>query len=121
MQCPQSRGLGEYSADRLGQSCVRCIERLHIKRDLTLQDRIKCGKIHIMEGICYGQYREKKTPWPESASELYRLSDRRVSAKLVPTFADRALHVVSVTDPYGHILEFLDRSRYFFFQEASQL
>jgi hypothetical protein len=30
----------------------------------------------------------KKTPWPQSASELYRPSDRRLSAKLVPTFAD---------------------------------
>jgi hypothetical protein len=30
-----------------------------------------------------------KTPWPEFASELYRASDRRLSAKLVPTFADR--------------------------------
>jgi hypothetical protein len=29
------------------------------------------------------------TLWHESASELYRLSDRRLSAKLVPTFADR--------------------------------
>jgi hypothetical protein len=29
----------------------------------------------------------KKTPWSESASELYRPSDRRVSAKLLPTFA----------------------------------
>jgi hypothetical protein len=28
----------------------------------------------------------KKTPWPQSASELYRPSDRRLSAKLVPTF-----------------------------------
>jgi hypothetical protein len=31
----------------------------------------------------------KKTPWPESASELYRPSDHRLSAKLVPTFANR--------------------------------
>jgi hypothetical protein len=28
-------------------------------------------------------------------------------------FADRRCHVVSVTDPYGRILGFLDRSRYF--------
>jgi hypothetical protein len=28
--------------------------------------------------------------------------------KLVPTFADRGCHVVSVTDPYGRILIFLD-------------
>jgi hypothetical protein len=27
--------------------------------------------------------------------------------------ADRMCHVVSVTDPYGRILGFLDRSRYF--------
>jgi hypothetical protein len=28
-------------------------------------------------------------------------------------FADRGCHVVGMTDPYGHILGFLDRSRYF--------
>jgi hypothetical protein len=42
-------------------------------------------------------------------------------AKLVPTFADRACHAVSVTDPSGRILGVLDRSRYFFFQVALQL
>jgi hypothetical protein len=35
-------------------------------------------------------------------------------------FADRRCHVVSVTDYYGRILGFLDRSRYFFFQVAPQ-
>jgi hypothetical protein len=29
--------------------------------------------------------------------------------------------MVSATDPYGHILRFLDQSRYFFFQVALQL
>jgi hypothetical protein len=33
-----------------------------------------------------------------------------MSAKLVPTSADRGSHVVSVTDPYGRILGFLDRT-----------
>jgi hypothetical protein len=61
----------------------------------------------------------KQTSWCESASE--RARDRRLSAKLVPNFADRVCHVVSVTDPYGRILGFLDRSRYFFFQVAPQL
>jgi hypothetical protein len=28
-------------------------------------------------------------------------------------FADRGCHVVSVTNPYGRILDFLDRSLYF--------
>jgi hypothetical protein len=52
---------------------------------------------------------KKNTPWSESASELCRPSDRRLLAKLVPTFADRGSHVVSVMDPYGRILDFLDR------------
>jgi hypothetical protein len=55
----------------------------------------------------------KQTPWSESASELHRPSDRRLSAKWLLTFADRGCHVVSVTDSYGRILGFLDRSRYF--------
>jgi hypothetical protein len=49
----------------------------------------------------------KKPPWPESESELYRPRDRRVSAKLVPTFLDRGCHVVSVMDgslrPYSRL------------------
>jgi hypothetical protein len=54
--------------------------------------------------------KQKQTPWPESASELYRPSDRRLSAKIVPTFEDIGCHVVSVTDPYGRILSFLGTS-----------
>jgi hypothetical protein len=55
----------------------------------------------------------KQTPWSESTGELYRLSDRCFSAKWLPTFADKGCHLVSVTDPYGRILGFPDRSRYF--------
>jgi hypothetical protein len=53
--------------------------------------------------------------------ELYRPSDRRLSVKLVATFMDRRCRVVSVMDPYGRILGFIDRSRYYFFQLAPQL
>jgi hypothetical protein len=61
-----------------------------------------------------------KKHWPGSESELYRPSDRSLSASSVPTFTDRECHVVSVTDFY-RILGFLDRSRYFFLQVAPQL
>jgi hypothetical protein len=44
-------------------------------------------------------------------------SVRRSYAK----FADKACRVGSETDHHGHILAFLDRSRYFFFQVAPQL
>jgi hypothetical protein len=43
-------------------------------------------------------------------SELYRLSDRRLSVKLVPTFADRECHVVIAADPHGFILGFYTRA-----------
>jgi hypothetical protein len=45
----------------------------------------------------------KQTPWPESENELHRPSDCRLSAKLVPTSADRGYRVVSATVPYGRI------------------
>jgi hypothetical protein len=67
------------------------------------------------------KYVPKKTPWSESATELYRPSDRRFSRKLVLTFADLGYRVVSAMDPYGRILDFLDRSCYFFFQVPPQL
>jgi hypothetical protein len=35
------------------------------------------------------------------ANYVYRPSDRRLSANLVPTFADRGCHVVSATNPHG--------------------
>jgi hypothetical protein len=50
-----------------------------------------------------------QTPWNQSSSELYQSSDSRLSAKFVPTFAGRGCHIVSVTDPYGRHLGFLDR------------
>jgi hypothetical protein len=60
-----------------------------------------------------------KTPWPSFARELYWPRDRLLSAKLVLTFVDRRCHVVNVTNPYGCNLDFLDRSRYFFFFQVA--
>jgi hypothetical protein len=57
----------------------------------------------------------------QSASGAYLSSDRRLSAKLVPTFADRGCHVVSAANPQGRNFDLLDRSRYYFFQVAPQL
>jgi hypothetical protein len=43
---------------------------------------------------------KKKPPWLLVGKETIP-SDRRLSAKLVPTFADRGCRVVSATDPHG--------------------
>jgi hypothetical protein len=48
---------------------------------------------------CSNKQTNKQTPWSESASELYRPSDRRLSTKLLPTFADKGCHVDPVPDP----------------------
>jgi hypothetical protein len=43
--------------------------------------------------------KRKQTPWPQSSSELYRPSERRLSAKLMPSFEEEGCNVVSVADP----------------------
>jgi hypothetical protein len=63
----------------------------------------------------------RKTPWLEPVRQLYRPSDRRLSAKLVPTFMDRGCHVVSVTDPYGRILDFIRPELLLFLSRSSSV
>jgi hypothetical protein len=46
------------------------------------------------------------TPRPQSASELHQPGEHVLSAKLVPTFSDSRCRVVSITDPYCHIIDF---------------
>jgi hypothetical protein len=55
----------------------------------------------------------------ESASELYRSSDRRRSAKLVLTLADRGCHMVSATSPSDRNYDFLDLKRLLFLPSSS--
>jgi hypothetical protein len=73
------------------------------------------GTIELLQIVKY------RIPLPQSASELYRPSDSRLSTKLAPTFEDSGCRVVSATDSYGRILDLLDRNRYFFLQVAPQL
>jgi hypothetical protein len=71
----------------------------------------------------YGSQSANQTPLSRIVLEklkkkLNSLSPRanytdRATAASRSTFADKGCHVVSVTDPYGRIFGFLDRSRYF--------
>jgi hypothetical protein len=65
---------------------------------------------------------EKRSHTKKTKTNLHGLSPRanytdRATAACrrsdCQLFADRGCHVVSVTDPYGRILSFLDRRRYF--------
>jgi hypothetical protein len=95
-----------YQCHYSSSPSLRCVPRISVMRMLNVASII----LPIQHA---GQF--------VSASELYRPSDRRLSAKWLPTFADKGCHVVSVIDPYGRILGFLDKSRYFFYQAAPQL
>jgi hypothetical protein len=64
---------------------------------------------------------QTQPPWPQSSSELYRLSDHCLSAKLVPTFTDRGCLMVSAPDLHSCILRFLDGSCCYLFEVAPQL
>jgi hypothetical protein len=75
---------------------------------MMLQVRECCSSRLQVTSIFFEQIAVPQTPHEvtttkirgfESASELYRSSDRRRSAKLVPTLADRGCHVVSATSP----------------------
>jgi hypothetical protein len=62
-----------------------------------------------------------KTPWPVSANELYRPSDRRLSAKLLTTFAYRGCHKVSAADPSRPYSRISRPEPLFYFRAAPQL
>jgi hypothetical protein len=107
----------------VAKSISTLTQRRHSKDHLFLISRyfFYCNNVFFCINTTYMTNNKNETPWPEYASDLYRPSDRRLSAKLVPTFSDRGCHVVSVADSYGNNLDFLDRSLYLFFQVAPEL
>jgi hypothetical protein len=97
----------------LGSHCVT------MQSQVTVHYKLKIIRLN-MEQICIPPKKNKQTPRSESASELYRPSDRRLSAKWLPTCADRRCQVVSVTDPYGRISRFSRQEPLLFYQVAPQ-
>jgi hypothetical protein len=79
--------------------CVKCnlilfwsVCALWVKFNMQTGKRVFSIAIKGKRPFGWRGFRQaKQTPWPESASELYRPCDRRLSEKLVPTFADRGV------------------------------
>jgi hypothetical protein len=68
----------------------RCLPATHLKKEtdpVSITDKVQNPAIQV--GVFVSHITKKQTPCPDSASELCRPSDRRLSAKLVLTFADR--------------------------------
>jgi hypothetical protein len=95
-----------------------------------------CGPSSFFSNSHWGLFPKWSSGWSVKLTTQNKLNNNSVALvreRTIPTeqpplvsevtakFADRGCHVVSVMDPYGRILAFLDRSRYFFFQAAPQL
>jgi hypothetical protein len=65
--------------------------------------------------------KKKKTPCSESASELYRMSDRRLSAKWLPTFSDRGVPHGQCDGSLRPYSRFSRQEPLLFYQVAHQL
>jgi hypothetical protein len=100
-------------ADETPQNFIFLNHELQFPVTFTLSTHLSIKLMTSRSHCILMHNKEKKTPWSESASELYRPSDRHLSAKWLPTFAEKGCHVVSVKDRYGRSLGFLDKSRYF--------
>jgi hypothetical protein len=57
--------------------------------------------LELIFGFVCKQKTNKQTLWFQYTNKLYRWSDRRLLAKLVPTLADRGCHMVSATNTHG--------------------
>jgi hypothetical protein len=114
----QLEALAQYLACKVGHGPLY-ISVLHNSRQQTLVtvwflrswstfgDPVQLRSKHMfIFSFSSGLRLIKELPWPESASELYRPSDCRLSSKLVPTLADRGCCVVSAADPlcYSNII-----------------
>jgi hypothetical protein len=86
------------------------LQYLHEEKQYGREVLLHCGYTLPIRG----RYAQNSYPFPvrtklrglSPQSELFPPSDRRLSVKLVSTFADRRCHVVSVTDPQAVFLVF---------------
>jgi hypothetical protein len=70
----------------------------HLLKLQRLPNKVPCtiGNFPKCTSVCNMHTSFFFPPWSESVSELYRPSDHRLSAKRLPTCADRGCHVVSM-------------------------
>jgi hypothetical protein len=80
-------------------SCVGFLTEIYRCSHRVLEELSVILVMHSSSVLCHTRWADaslkwsfptnKQTPWSESASELYRPSDRRFSVKWLPTFADK--------------------------------
>jgi hypothetical protein len=92
--------------------CVQLANKRGLRKKSVSRLCIQCGILNNYNPIGLKTKKKKlrglspRVNYTDRATAACRRSDFQL-------FADRGCHVVSVTDLYGRILGFLDRSRYF--------
>jgi hypothetical protein len=111
VQWRKMMNVGRYSHDRPLQltAVIVCIS-LPCNRVTTKAHNLP-SSVDMQSWVLGALISKQTNPVAWARERIYRPSDHRLSAKLVPTFTDRGCHVISVTDPYYRILGFLDRAR----------
>jgi hypothetical protein len=93
-------------------SCKLCSRSLYVYTSFHLFLR----NLASWYGLCLKIFYTLTVPTPLKKLNSMVYTDRATAAcrrSDCQLFADRRCNVVSVTDPYGRVLGFLDRSRYF--------
>jgi hypothetical protein len=102
-----------YVPDRnfLTESCSWCLALLlHVQGpDLGLKTGYS-AKVFVLLSPLMHMLELTNSVASQSTSGPYLSSDHRLSAKLVPTFADRGCHVDSAANPHSRNFDFLDRA-----------
>jgi hypothetical protein len=91
--------LTEMSVKVKDGRCVR-LTTLPLSLSRLSRENVGASTSHNTVGL-HGLLENKLNSETKSSSELYRPSDRRLSAKLVPTLADGGCRVVSATNPHS--------------------
>jgi hypothetical protein len=78
--------------------CIQKFVRWDAQAGTRIMNAIMKTRLRSKIQSCHGLKKKNSVTWV-GRRELYRPSDRRLSAKLVPTLADRGCRVVSATNP----------------------
>jgi hypothetical protein len=97
-------------------SCAMCLTDLQWSQEFHILEQKKlqlCPNVALFLRSCSMITKKKHRGLSPRANYTDRVTAacRRSDCQLLRI--DRGFHVVSMTDPYGRILGFLDRSRYF--------
>jgi hypothetical protein len=102
---------------------MKTIYIIYISLNITIKTQSKPGNdLGRVTFQCTHEENNSLSSNPtKKLNSVASVRERTIPTERPPLVGTKECHVVSMTDPYGRILGFLDRRRYFFIQAAPQL